>query len=527
MAGGNSPRDKMIQVMYLVLIAMLALNIDTAVLEKFVLINQSFEVTNEEKEVDNDKKIEAIRAAVDDSGNRAEDVAVLEKATELREEARALMAYMTNFKDSITNMTGGRDENGKYQGYKDVDAVSRFMVKLGNGDSLQNRLNKYTEMVREATEDTSIVDLARNANQIPIYKDNDAFNHLPFKELNFGYNTPMVGGLASLSQLQNDLINLEIKALDHLAASVGAADLKFDVVSLTTLPEQKVVAAGAKYSAQMFLSAGSSAIVPVMTANGDTLDVENGRGLYEFTTTPGSYDKEGLAKKSYIGAISVTLPGGRDTTFIDTVEYFVARPVIQIQSASVQALYLNCGNELQVNVPALGSSYAPSFSMTGGDVIKGSQIGQVTLVPKAKNVELRVNNGGNYIGSQKFGVRQIPAPEIQARIRGKQIDGKRGIPISTRSFDLDAIADASFAQFLPKDSKFRVMEAEITLVRSGRGGASFSVKSPKVPLNRLSGQMRKGDALVIEIKRVARANFQGRTENFRNFSPKYINIPLN
>ena len=86
MAGGNSPRDKMIQVMYLVLIAMLALNIDTAVLEKFVLINQSFEVTNEEKEVDNDKKIDAIRAAVDDSGNRAEDVAVLDKATKLREE---------------------------------------------------------------------------------------------------------------------------------------------------------------------------------------------------------------------------------------------------------------------------------------------------------------------------------------------------------------------------------------------------------------------------------------------------------
>jgi len=178
MAGGNSPRDKMIQVMYLVLIAMLALNIDTAVLEKFVLINQSFEVTNEEKEVDNDKKIEAIRVAVDDSGNRAEDVAVLERATELREEARALMTYMTNFKDSITNMTGGRDSKGKYIGYKDVDAVSRFMVKLGNGDSLQTRLNRYTQMVREATEDTSIVDLARNANQIAIYIRPDLLNRI-------------------------------------------------------------------------------------------------------------------------------------------------------------------------------------------------------------------------------------------------------------------------------------------------------------------------------------------------------------
>jgi gliding motility-associated protein GldM len=271
MGGGNNPRQKMIGIMYLVLIAMLALNIDTAVLEKFVLINQSFEVTNEEKELDNDRKLESITVAVDDSGNRTEDVAVLEDAQSLRSEARDLMSYMTLIKDSIANMTGGKDSQGKYIGYKDVDAVSRFMVKLGNGDSLQQKLNAYTELVRQVTEDTSIIDLARNADQIPIF-ELTASKHLPFKELNFGYNTPMVGGLASLSQLQNDLINLEIKALDNLAASVGAADLKFDVVSLTTLPDQKVVAAGAKYKAQLFLSAGSSAIVPVMTANGDTLE---------------------------------------------------------------------------------------------------------------------------------------------------------------------------------------------------------------------------------------------------------------
>ena len=123
MAGGNNPRQKMIRIMYLVLIAMLALNIDTAVLEKFVLINQSFEVTNEEKEIDNDRKLEAITSAVDDSGNRAEDIAVLEKAQNLRLEARELMSYMTLIKDSITNLTGGLDSKGKYKVYKDVDAV--------------------------------------------------------------------------------------------------------------------------------------------------------------------------------------------------------------------------------------------------------------------------------------------------------------------------------------------------------------------------------------------------------------------
>ena len=77
MASGGNPRQKMINLMYLVLIAMLALNVDTKVLKKFIMINQSFESTNTEKVVDNTKKLESIRAAVDDSGNRSEDVKVL------------------------------------------------------------------------------------------------------------------------------------------------------------------------------------------------------------------------------------------------------------------------------------------------------------------------------------------------------------------------------------------------------------------------------------------------------------------
>ena len=199
--------------------------------------------------------------------------------------------------------------------------------------------------------------------------------------------------------------------------------------------------------------------------------------------------------------------------------------MIQIQSASVQALYLNCGNEIQINVPALGSEYNPTFSARGGDVVRGSKAGEVTIIPKSKKVDLNVSNAGNFIGSQSFGVRQIPAPEIKARIRGKEIDAKTGIPVSTPSFSLDAIADASFAEFLPKDARFQVREAEINLVRAGRGVSRQRVNSKDVNLNKLAGK-RKGDNIVIEIKRVARANFRGEVEEFKNFAPRYITIPL-
>ena len=49
MAGGESPRQKMINMMYIVLIAMLALNVDTKVLKKFIMINDSFESTNSKR----------------------------------------------------------------------------------------------------------------------------------------------------------------------------------------------------------------------------------------------------------------------------------------------------------------------------------------------------------------------------------------------------------------------------------------------------------------------------------------------
>ena len=534
MAGGQmNPRQKMINLMYLVLIAMLALNVDTKVLKKFLMINQSFEASNAEKVIDNSNKVETIRAAVDDSGNRKEDVDVLNLSEVIRKKSDSIISYMHAKKSLIISETGGQKGNGDIKGYKNIDFVySHFKsdgAGEGEGTTLQNILNNFSDFIQDSVflgdESSGVHDIARNADQIPLYAD-DLPTDPSFSSLNFGFGTSTGAGLATISQLQSDVINLEVKALERLAAAVGAADLKFDVVSLTTLPEQRVVAAGAKYKAQLFLSAASSVMVPIMTADGDTLDVSDGRGYYEFTAKGGGYDREGLSQQSYIGAITVTLPGGKDTTFVDTIDYYVARPIIQIQSASVQALYLNCGNEIQVQVPALGSDYNPTFTVKGGDLVRGSGTGEITIIPNTSKVDLNVSNAGNFLGTKSFGVRKIPAPEIQARIKGKQIDSKRGIPVNTASFSLDAIADESFAAFLPKDARFQVREAEINLVRAGRGVSRVRATSKNINLSKLAGK-RKGDNIVIEIKQVARANFRGDVENFRNFVPRVITIPLN
>ena len=345
--------------------------------------------------------------------------------------------------------------------------------------------------------------------------------------MNFGHNTPMLGALASLSQMQNDVITLETKALEALAAEVGAEDLKFDQIVPMVKPISNIVAAGTKYEAELFIAASSSAVVPTMTYNGEEIEVLGGKGKVSFTATPGAYDKEGIAQKSYIAAIKVPLPGGRDTVFVDTIKYYVSKPVMEIQSASISKLYLNCGNELNVQVPALGTSYNPVFTTKGGSSIKGAERGFVTIVPQSAKVTMTVSSNGNVIGSREFGVNRIPAPEVQAFNGNRPVSVKTGVSVrELRGLKLKAIPDESFQQSLPNDARFRVAQSEVTLVRSGRAVQSAKVNGENLNISTLAAQARPGDNLVIETKKVQRQNFKKSVEDFANYSGKFITIPI-
>ncbi|MEQ6118546.1 gliding motility protein GldM [Reichenbachiella sp. MALMAid0571] len=528
MAGGKqSPRDKMIGMMYLVLTALLALQVSNSVLEKFLFINQAFEETNKDNQGENQNKVESIQKAVSDAGNREKDVAVLDKAKLVREQTSKILGEVEEYKKLLIEASGGYDENGKLVGQKDIDTAPRIFYKEKKGDELKSKLNAYSDFLKEATGDESIKDIAKDAKDIGVFADDPNQNQKGFAELNFGHNTPMLGALASLSQMQNDVITLETKALEALAAEVGAEDLKFDQIVPMVKPISNIVAAGTKYEAELFIAASSSAVTPTMTYNGEEIEVIGGKGKVEFTATPGAYDKEGIAQKSYIAAIKVPLPGGRDTTFVDTIKYYVSKPVMEIQSASVSKLYLNCGNELNVQVPALGTSYNPVFTTKGGSNIKGAERGFVTIIPQSAKVTMTVSSNGNVIGSREFGVNRIPAPEVQAFNGNRPVSQKSGVSVrELKGLKLKAIPDESFQQSLPNDARFRVAQSEVTLVRSGRAVTSAKISGENLNISQLAGQARPGDQLVIETKKVQRQNFKKEIEDFTNYSGKIISFPI-
>ncbi|MBD2723711.1 type IX secretion system motor protein PorM/GldM [Hymenobacter armeniacus] len=527
MAGGKeTPRQKMIGMMYLVLTALLALQVNSAILLKFKFIDDSLLGVNDKTSVGADGTVKGIQAAVQKNNNQPRDLAVLKQSEEIRAKTKELVSYLRDVRQKLLAAT----ENKEGQEMTNLSGEDKVAITMLGGQKhngiaytgLKPKLNEYSEFIKQYV--PTATPLAIDAKDDPRVTEK-AQKNKNFAELNFE-NTPVVAALATISQKETEVLKYEADALSALAQKVGAKTIVFDKIGAFASAESNTVAAGTKYKAELFLTASASTISPRMTLNGSPLSVgPDGKGKVEFTARPGAFDASGNAKASWTGTIRFN-QNGRDTTFTVKVPYTITKPVMQIQSASVQALYFKCGNKLNVSVPALGAQYKPSFSASGAAAIPGSKTGDVTLIPNSKEVTLNVSSGGNAIGSQTFQVRPIPKPTIQCFVGGREANEKQGTPgTAVRSMTLKAVPDAGFATFLPDDARFRVTRYEVTLVRGRRPAlATKTVNGPQADLSDVVNAYRDGDRLYVEVKEVQRMNFQGSTEPVS--VSKQFNIPL-
>ncbi|GAB2691374.1 gliding motility protein GldM [Hymenobacter frigidus] len=525
MAGGKeTPRQKMIGMMYLVLTALLALQVNSAILLKFKFIDDSLLGVNDKTSVAADGTIKGIQAAVLKNQNQARDKTVLQESEEIRSKTKEMTAYLRGLREKLLKATENTGPEMTNLSGEDKVAITMLGGK-NNGlayTELKPKLNDYSTFIKKYVPSASPLALDGKEDTRVTEKSQKTKN---FAELNFE-NTPVVAALATISQKETEVLKYEAEALSAQAQKVGAKTIVFDKIGAFASAESNTVAAGTKYKAELFLTASASSISPRMTLNGSSLPVSaDGKGKVEFTARPGGFDASGNAKSSWTGTIRFN-QNGRDTTFTVKVPYTITKPVMQIQSASVQALYFKCGNKLNVSVPALGAQYKPGFSASGASVLPGAKLGDVTLIPNSKEVTLNVSSGGNAIGSQTFQVRPIPKPTIECFVGGRPVNEKQGTPgTAVRSMNLRAIPDAGFATFLPDDARYRVSRYEVTLVRGRRPALQTkTISGPTADLSDVVNAYREGDRIYVEVKEVQRQNFQGTVETV-NIS-KQFNIPL-
>ena len=523
MAGGKeTPRQKMIGMMYLVLTALLALQVSNAVLEKFIFMNASLERMANDYEEKNNQQVSNISSKVSERNNLPEEVAILNIAKDVQTQTNSVMEALRELKKKMVDITGGIDpETGKLIGSADYDKVSTMMIQQGEGKKLEKMLNDYAALLVDKTGSKhadKFEPLAKDAKEIPVFANDPNQKDKRFTELYFE-NTPTAAGMATISYLETEVMNYERIALNILADSVGAADVAFTDIFPLIRPESKIVAAGGKYNAEMFIAASSAALSPKFYMNGkelpeETLDIGGGvsikKGKVEFTASGGGYDsKTNMARKTFEATIELN---GQE--YKQSVEYFVAKPTIMIASAALSALWKNCGNSLSVPVPSLGNSYNPSISCTNAATVAGGGKGEVTIIPATRGkVVMTVKSNGSLIGTKTFTVKDIPKPSYDIKIpsaAGNIVDGVKSK--SFRQVTIDAVAEPSFAQDVPKDARYRIREIEVKLIRNGDPRKRQVFKTSKINLSAFAAEARKGDLYVFTINQVVRVNFQNKSE---------------
>src|SRR5690606_707745 len=240
----------------------------------------------------------------------------------------------------------------------------------------------------------------------------------------------------------------------------------------------------------------SSSINPEFFMNDGALPVEQDpktnvkMGKIEFTATAGNYDAQGFAKKTFVAKIKMN-----DQEFDEVVEYLVAQPTIKVTTGNAPTLYLNCGNNVLIEVPALGTSYKPSFNAGGAaQIIPGDKPGRVTIIPKQRKVNVNVSNGGTPVGATSFDVKNIPDPRYIAYVGNQPVDLRQGIRANQiPNLRFVAEPDANFKEEVPKDARYRIKRAQVSLGRGTTAVQTVNATNETPDLRAWISQARPGD----------------------------------
>ncbi|MBX2969180.1 MAG: gliding motility protein GldM [Cyclobacteriaceae bacterium] len=529
MAGKKeTPRQKMIGMMYLVLTALLALQVSNAVLEKFAIINETLGQLIEDTEKNNASQLASILKEGGKS-EKAEIKDAVQKAQKVRDLTASTTKWIDELKKEMLKVSGSEEVNEKIiNDHSSKVATMMIDKKQKWGKEFEATLDNYVKELNALTGE-KFGTLAKAPKDIPIFAaDKD---HVRKDFLTFTFeNTPVIAALASVSQIQTEVLEYESVALRKLAEKAGAARVAFENIIPMVRPKASVVAAGATYEADMFISASSSALSPEMTLDGKSIPVELDpttgikMGKVKFTASGGNYDATGRAKKTYQAVIKLN-----DEEYPSTIEYEVVKPTIRVTTGTAPRLYMGCGNDVNIEVPALGTSYNPGFSAKGAEITKGPKVGNVIIVPNQRRVEVAVSNAGTPIGTEIFDVKPVPRPRIIAKDNnGREIDLKNGIKAgSIAGLRVNAEADENFKSEVPKDANFRIRNMSIILARGTQRVQELTLTSEIVDLSAWRALMRPGDRIVIEPKSVVRMTFKGGQEPITMTGQDIQNIPIN
>ncbi|MDE5821627.1 MAG: gliding motility protein GldM [Paramuribaculum sp.] len=399
-----SPRQKMINLMYIVLTAMLALNVSSDVLDGFTQVQDGLSHTNQNFAQRNDAVYATLEAAAKNNPDKAGKWH--EMALEVRRESESLCKTIDSLKLAIVRKADGKNGNpDDIQNRENLEASSVVMLSpvSGNGEMLRKKVESFrgfvAPMIMDSTTRTGIESMLSTE-----AKRTDTSDAIRSWEVVKFENQPVVAAVALLSKLQNDVLYAEGEALSALAGAVDAGDVRVNELNAFVIPESRYVMRGNPYKAEIVLAAVDTTARPSIVIDGKKLDASS---TYSFV--PG---KSGTY--SYNGYLEMPHPDGSTSKHTFTGDYVVMDPVATVSATMMNVLYAGIDNPVEISVPGLPVS-SVSATMTNGTltrngdkwVARPANAGQ----PATISVSAKTPDGhSSQVASIDFKVRRLPDP---------------------------------------------------------------------------------------------------------------------
>jgi len=444
--GKETPRQKMIGMMYLILTAMLALNVSKEAVEAFKKVDLSLTKTTANYVKKNDLTYAAFDFAAKDNPEKAEAWKI--KAYEVKARANELYNYIQDLKiEIITKAEGPESEallpdNGiditKVKKIDENNIPSEVLIGAnqdGKGNDLKALIEDYRGYLVETLDgkdmsaEGSILDILNTDNPQNLEKTGtENWVTAQFQTM------PLVAVITILSKMQVDVRNAETDVLNFLYTQIDAGSFRFNYIIPTVTTNTSYVMQGNEYEAKVFVAATDTTqdleifVGPyTSTPNADgTMTYEpssqsiklpidgSGRGIYRVKA--GS-----VGEKSWGGVIRMKAPDNSIRTFNFDQKYSVGVANVVVSPTAMNVLYQGIQNPLDISVPGVGSDKL-TVRMTNGDIkrgrykdYRGEYIAQPRTVGQNADIIVSANIDGKVqtFPPVEFRVRRLPDPEAR------------------------------------------------------------------------------------------------------------------
>ena len=401
----REPRQKMINMMYLVLTAMLALNVSSEILNAFKTVNNSLETTNKTVNSSTDR----IMVSLKDKTTKPETAERANywypKAETVQKLSTTVYDFIQDIKDRILIGADGDPKNPS-KSYKEdnLDIATRLLVDKGDGKKLYDMLDNYKKNVLNV--DSAIGKSFANSLQIDLSKPPTRNKGNKSWESIYFHMVPTVAALTILSKFQNDIKTSENKVITFCHEQVGKVELIFDAYSAIIGQSSTYVMPGQEIEITAGIGAFSKAAQPTIQIGGNNVALGED-GAAHTKISGGAVGLHSIPIKiTYFNQTT-----GKQETVEKKIEYTVGTSTAAVQLDKMNVLFIGVDNPVTVSGSGGGAESLKVSISGGGGQLTGSRSNFIARVNQETDdciINVQTSDGKNT--PVKFRVRSIPNP---------------------------------------------------------------------------------------------------------------------